>query len=48
MTLSKLNYGENLKELLKEIENINSEDKKGFEKLLVQSEKIFDWVFKIS
>ena len=39
--LSKLNYGENLEELLKEIKNINSEDKKGFEKLLVQSEKIF-------
>ena len=39
--LSKLNYGEDLQELLGEIEQINSEDKKGFEKLLIQSEKIF-------
>ena len=39
--LSKLNYGEDLQELLREIEQINSEDKKGFEKLLIQSEKIF-------
>ena len=40
--LSKLNYGENLQELLQEIKQINPEDKKGFEKLLEQSEKIFD------
>ena len=33
--------GKIFKELLKEIEQINSEDKKGFEKLLIQSEKIF-------
>ena len=40
--LSKLNYGENLQELLQEIKQINPDDKKGFEKLLEQSEKIFD------
>ena len=39
--LSKLNYGEDLQKLLEEIEQINPEDKKGFEKLLIQSEKIF-------
>lgn len=40
--LTKLNYGEDLELLLKEIENLNPTDKKGFEKLLVQSEKIFN------
>jgi phytoene desaturase len=40
--LTKLNYGEDLESLLKEIENLNPTDKKGFEKLLVQSEKIFN------
>ena len=34
--LTKLNYGEDLELLLKEIENLNPTDKKGFEKLLVQ------------
>ena len=40
--LTKLNYGEDLESLLKEIENLNPTDKEGFEKLLVQSEKIFN------
>jgi len=40
--LTKLNYGENLHDLLGQIEKLNPEDKKGFEKLLVQSEKIFN------
>ena len=39
--LSKLNYGEDLQKLLGEIEQINPDDKRGFEKLLIQSEKIF-------
>ena len=40
--LSKLNYGEDLNQLLQDIENINPNDKKGFEKLLIESEKIFN------
>ena len=40
--LSKLNYGENLEELLRDIKKINKKDKDGFEKLLVESKKIFN------
>ena len=40
--LSKLNYGEDLNELLQDIEKIDPNDKKGFEKLLIESEKIFN------
>lgn len=40
--LTKLNYGEDLQDLLNQIEKLNPEDKKGFEKLLIQSEKIFN------
>ncbi|MEL0177374.1 MAG: phytoene desaturase family protein [Pelagibacteraceae bacterium] len=40
--LSKLNYGENLNELLQQIEKIHLEDKRGFKNLLTQSEKIFN------
>ena len=40
--LSKLNYGENLNQLLQDIQKIDPNDKKGFEKLLIESEKIFN------
>jgi len=40
--LSKLNYGEDLNQLLQDIEKIDPNDKKGFEKLLIESEKIFN------
>lgn len=40
--LSKLNYGEDLNHLLQDIEKIDPNDKKGFEKLLIESEKIFN------
>ena len=40
--LSKLNYGEDLNQLLKDIEKLSPTDKEGFQKLLVQSEKIFN------
>lgn len=40
--LSKLNYGEDLNQLLKDIEKLSPTDKEGFKKLLVQSEKIFN------
>ena len=40
--LSKLNYGEDLNQLLRDIEKIDPNDKKGFEKLLIESEKIFN------
>ena len=40
--LTKLNYGEDLEDLLSQIEKVNPKDKKGFEKLLKQSEKIFN------
>jgi len=40
--LSKLNYGEDLNQLLKDIEKLSPADKEGFQKLLVQSEKIFN------
>ena len=40
--LSKLNYGEDLNQLLKDIEKLSPIDKEGFQKLLVQSEKIFN------
>ena len=40
--LTKLNYGEDLEDLLSQIEKVNPKDKEGFEKLLKQSEKIFN------
>ncbi len=40
--LTKLNYGEDLGDLLSQVEKVNPEDKEGFEKLLKQSEKIFN------
>lgn len=40
--LSKLNYGSDLDDLLNEIKNFNNKDASGFQKLLKQSEKIFN------